>query len=91
MNHREATALAKTMECFMCGDTPCEPVHWPKHRGMGGDESMWEYGEHWIPGCRMCHRKLDKTAGDSDEQFMARICASFRRTAIVCELRRGET
>jgi len=72
--HREATALAAESKCLCCGTTPCEPCHWPVHRGSGGRfENEWDV-DHWVPLCRLCHNRLDARNGVSAyEQEKTRI------------------
>lgn len=55
MTHREATVSAAERSCVVCGNQPCEPAHYPKHRGMGGAGAGWEPWE-WCPMCRKHHR-----------------------------------
>lgn len=62
MTHKQATEAAREMECLMCGRTPSEPCHYPKHRGMGGAGAGWERWE-WVPMCRVHHDALDGRAG----------------------------
>ena len=65
MTHKQATAAAHGMYCLYCGATPCEPCHWPKHRGMGGKGAGWEPWE-WCPMCRVHHDALDARNGASE-------------------------
>ena len=64
MTHKQATAAARGMYCLYCGDSPCEPCHYPKHRGMGGKGAGWEPWE-WVPLCRIHHDVLDARNGAS--------------------------
>ena len=64
MTHREATQKARWMDCRVCGTTPCEPCHWPTHRGMGGAKAGWDEHE-WVPLCRTHHDMLDGRNGSS--------------------------
>jgi hypothetical protein len=79
MTHKEATAAAAEMECLLCGDSPCEPCHYPTHRGMGGAKAGWDEDE-WVPMCRFHHDALDKRNGVSDhsahQSMMAQKAAS---------------
>lgn len=56
--------LCRDEECLVCGSTPCEPCHWPTHRGMGGGNAGWDV-EEIVPLCRKCHDKLDGRNGAS--------------------------
>jgi len=64
VTHKQATALALTLPCCVCGTKPCEPCHFPKHRGMGGKNAGWERDE-WVPMCREHHDALDGRNGVS--------------------------
>ena len=74
MTHKEATLLARESPCLVCGTTPSEPCHWPRHRGSGGRfENDWDV-RNWGPGCRVCHNRLDGRNGVSaHEQEQTRI------------------
>jgi hypothetical protein len=65
MTHKEATALAAESHCLVCHATPCEPCHWPRHRGSGGRfENDWDQSV-WVPLCRVCHDIVDGRNGTS--------------------------
>ena len=65
MTHKDATLLARESPCIVCGTTPSEPCHWPRHRGSGGRfENEWD-PQHWVPLCRKCHDYLDSRSGVS--------------------------
>ena len=74
VNHAEATRLAAESKCVLCHDTPCEPCHWPTHRGMGGAKAGWERRE-WVPLCRYHHTLIDKTQGVSKAKEFERSLA----------------
>lgn len=64
MTHSEATRIARQSSCLVCGDVPCEPCHYPTHRGMGGAKAGWEPTE-WVALCRRHHDCLDGRNGVS--------------------------
>lgn len=57
--------MAGESDCLGCCTTPCEPAHFPTHRGMGGAKAGWEPWE-WVPLCRKCHDALDRRNGVSE-------------------------
>jgi hypothetical protein len=62
--HRIATYEARELSCLICGRGPCEPCHYPKHRGLGGGHAGWESHEWW-PLCRRHHDLVDGRLGVS--------------------------
>jgi len=86
MEHKEATASARELECCVCGCSPCEPAHYPRHRGMGAGHAGWGEDE-WVPMCRLHHDALDKRNGTSDgcayETRVAEMCAAYYRAEIL--------
>lgn len=74
--HREATKKAAEMRCRVCGLSPCEPCHYPRHRGSGGRfENEWAQ-ELWVPLCHQHHMVLDRQHGVSP-------AAEFERSLVV--------
>jgi len=62
--HRTASRIAFESDCLVCGATPCEPCHYPTHRGMGGAKAGWTNAE-WVPLCRYHHDLVDGRLGVS--------------------------
>lgn len=79
--HREATRKASVMHCRVCGIVPCEPCHWPRHRGLGGGHAGWG-DEEWVPLCRRHHDVLDRRHGVS-------AAADFERELVIRHIERG--
>ena len=65
MTHKQATKLAAESHCLVCGTTPSEPCHWPRHRGSGGRfENDWDPSV-WVPLCRKHHDEESSRNGVS--------------------------
>jgi hypothetical protein len=62
--HRIASHEARQMSCLICGRSPCEPCHWPRHRGLGSAHAGWSRSE-WVGLCRRCHDTVDGRLGVS--------------------------
>lgn len=82
MNHKQATELAKKLSCVGCLTRPCEPCHYPTHRGMGGAKAGWEIDE-WVPLCRHHHDILDRRSGsDVDRQCLEYAIEVYRKSEV---------
>jgi hypothetical protein len=72
MNHKQASMLAATSPCAICGSVGFSvPAHFPTHRGMGGRKDFWD-SDKWVPLCGGCHELVDGRAGASTALWNAR-------------------
>lgn len=62
MKHREASELAATLPCVLCGlEGSSVPAHLV-HRGTAHRENAWDR-DRWEPLCGGCHSAFDGRAG----------------------------